>query len=211
MIVAPRNRRTNQTWDPDDAGGLRLGDLRLVTIGEYHRLIKIGFFTPNDRIELLDGLLVRKMPQEDPHAVIVSLLPDLFVAVLPADWTVRSQLPVTLAGDNEPEPDAVVCVGPKKRYRTGHPTGKDFEIVVEVVDATLRRDRTNKLQIYARNRIPAYWIVNVRAETVEVYSEPRAGQTPTYRRQENYPRGTQVPVVLRGEKVAEIKVDDLFE
>ena len=181
-----------------------------MTIDEYHRLIKIGFFTPDDRIELLDGYLVQKMPQDDPHAVMVSILPDLLAAIVPRDWAIRTQLPVTLVGDNEPEPDAVICPGPKTRYRAGHPTARDIAIVIEVSDKTLRRDRSTKLRIYARNRLPVYWIVNIPSEVVEVYTEPRAGRTPGYRHRTDYRRGESVPIALPGGKARQLSVESLF-
>lgn len=191
---------------------LALDDLRPMTLDEYHRLIKIGFFTPDDRVELLDGYLVRKMPQDDPHAVSVSLLPDEFAKVIPAEWIVRSQLPITMASSSEPEPDGVVCLGPKRRYGAGHghPTAKDIAIVIEVADTTLRRDRTTKLRIYARNRLPVYWIINLIENQVEVYTEPRAARVPTYRHRTDYGRGSKVPVAVRGKVVGEVQVNDLL-
>ena len=192
------------------APGIDLGELRSLTLDEYHRLIKLGFFTPDDRVELVEGYLVKKMPQVDPHAVSVSLLPDEFLKVLPADWIVRAQLPITLSGNNEPEPDAVVCLGPKRRYSTGRPTARDVAMVIEVSDTTIRRDRGLKLRAYARNRITVYWIVNLAEGQVEVYSAPRAGRNPTYRYRQDFGRGTRVPVVIRGKTVGDIAVNDLL-
>ena len=52
-----------------DKVDLGLNDLRRMTLLEYHRLIEIGFYSTEDRIELLDGYVVQKMPQNDPHSV----------------------------------------------------------------------------------------------------------------------------------------------
>lgn len=45
--------------------------------------------------------------------------------------------------------------------------------MIEVADDSLRRDRTVKAALYARFRIPEYWVVDVAAEVVEVFSGPR--------------------------------------
>ena len=45
--------------------------------------------------------------------------------------------------------------------------------MIEVADDSLRKDRTLKATLYARFRVPEYWVVNVEAEVVEVFTEPR--------------------------------------
>jgi len=210
MIATPRKPSISPFSPTDREERLQIDELRRMTLGEYHRLIEIGFFTPDDKVELLDGYLVRKMPQDDPHAVLVDVLPEVLKSILPAKWTVRAQLPVTLVGDSEPEPDAVVCLGPKKRYFAGHPTAKDIPIVIEVADSTIRRDRTIKMGIYARNRIPFYWIVNIPGRIVEVYSKPLVGRSPRYRVRTDFPVGSKIPVIISDETLAEFSVDEIL-
>ena len=48
----------------------------------------------------------------------------------------------------------------------------DVGLVVEVSDSSLRDDQILKKTIYARASIPTYWIVNVPARRVEVYTDP---------------------------------------
>jgi Uma2 family endonuclease len=209
IATAPINSANSNGAGLSPVNGIDVTDLWQMTVSEYHRLIKLGFFTPDDRVELLDGYLVRKMPQDDPHAVLVNILPDEFMKVIPEEWIVRAQLPVTLIR-SEPEPDAVICPGPKRRYRAGHPTAKDIPLIVEVADTTVRRDRTIKLAIYARNRIPVYWIINLIDNQIEVYTEPKAGRNPTYRVRKDYPAGSKVPVVLHGKHLGDLDVDLLL-
>ena len=47
-------------------------------------------------------------------------------------------------------------------------------MVVEVAGTTLAEDRGIKQERYARAGIPIYWIVNLLASLVEVYTEPDA-------------------------------------
>ncbi len=179
------------------------------TVERYEELTRRGLFDSDDKFEMIDGYLVEKKPQNDPHIVAVDLLSELFLKALPAEWTIRCQFGIRLAG-SVPEPDGVIVPGPKTRYRQRKPVARDVALVIEVSNTTLRYDRTTKLKLYARNRLPIYWIVNVGDEVVEVYSDPKAGKEPGYRARADYGRGSKVPIVLRGETVAEIEVDAIF-
>ena len=62
-------------------------------------------------------------------------------------------------------------------------------------------------KIYAAAGIPVYWIVNVVARQVEVYSKPG---TNGYQLREDYGPGQSVPVVLDGIQVGTIAVADIL-
>jgi Uma2 family endonuclease len=176
----------------------------------YEELTRRGFFGPADKIELIDGYLVEKMPRNDPHSFAVDVLTEMLLRALPAEWTARFQFGVRLSSDTIPEPDAVVVPGPKSLYARRKPNRKDIALVIEVADSSLRYDRTTKQTIYARDRLAVYWIVNIPAQTVEVYTEPRAGRAASYQKQAVYTRGQRVPVVANGKTLAEVEVDKLF-
>jgi Uma2 family endonuclease len=179
-------------------------------IGEYERLVEIGFFGPADRAELVDGWLVDKMPQNPRHATAVDLANEAILRRVPAGWTTRSQLPIRLPGDNAPEPDVAVVLAPKQRYSERHPTEKDIALVVEVADTSLDDHRRFKLPQYARAKLPVYWIINLTDGCVEVYTHPRGGKTPGYRHRTNYGPGETVPIVVGGVEVGALAVDDCF-
>jgi Uma2 family endonuclease len=172
-------------------------------------MIRTGILKEDDRVELIYGWIVDKMPQNSPHAAAVSRLQLGLPPVLGGEWVLRSQLPVTFV-DSEPEPDAVIARGPVNRYDRRHPRGRDITAVIEVADTSLEDDRTVKGPLYARERIPTYWIVNVVDRQIEVYSQPRAGKSPAYRHQQTYRPGEAVPLVLAGAPAGAIPVDDLL-
>jgi len=180
------------------------------TAAEYNRLTEIGFFTPSHRVELLEGLQVTKMAHNELHATVLDLLEELLAKMLTTPWTFRTQRPVVLSGDNMPEPDLVVVPSPKRRYFRAHPSANEIALVVEVSGTTLEQDRGLKQRIYARNRLPAYWIVNLLESCIEVYTQPRAGKTASYRRIKVYGRDEVVPVDLRGDIIGGISVNDLL-
>ncbi len=180
------------------------------SVEQYHRMGEIGLLTPEHRVEFLEGLVVNKMNVNPPHGNAMELVDDEIRRVLPKNWRVRSQLPVTTL-DSEPEPDfAIVLTGPRDR-KGRHPNPDEVGLVVEVADSSLARDRGPKARLYARAEVPTYWIVNLIDRQVEVYTDPTGPcDEPKYATLTNYVAGSEVPVVLDGVEVARLKVDDLL-
>jgi Uma2 family endonuclease len=79
-----------------------------------------------------------------------------------------------------------------------------------VAESSLPQDRGTKVRVYARARIPVYWIVNIPDSQIEVYTQPRAGKSPTYRQQRIYRLDESVPLVLAGQEIAPFAVRDLL-
>jgi Uma2 family endonuclease len=179
------------------------------SVKQYHRMIETGVLTENDRVELLDGWILPKMPHKPPHDGTVLLVQTELLARVPADQVVRIQSAITLS-ESEPEPDVAVARGPARRYMRSHPRPRDIALLVEVADTTLAYDRTFKGPLYAQARIPVYWIVNLPESRIEVYTEPRSGQAPAYRRQRDFSGRESVPLVIGGRVVARIPVLDLL-
>jgi Uma2 family endonuclease len=136
---------------------------------EYDRLIEIGIFCPGDKVELLGGQLCVSEPQNNPHATAISLGLEALQKALPPGWHVRVQLPLALDDESEPEPDLAVVSGGPRDY-VDHPSRP--ALVVEVADASVALDRAHKGGLYARARLPEYWIVNLVDRVLEVYREP---------------------------------------
>jgi len=75
---------------------------------EYERLIELGVFRVDERLELLDGQLVVREPQESRHAGTIRRVIAALRGALGETWQVDSQLPIALDDDSEPEPDISV-------------------------------------------------------------------------------------------------------
>jgi Uma2 family endonuclease len=179
------------------------------TVDQYHQLGQAGILTPEDRVELIDGWIVEKAVQKPPHARANARLQRVLPRVVPAGLEIRFQLPITLP-TSEPEPDGVLARGPEERYRDAHPGPRDVLLVVEVADTTLAFDRGEKLLLYAAARLPAYWIINIPDQRIEVYVNPRGGRRPGYRTRTDFVRGIKVPIVVNAQTVGEIAVNDLL-
>ncbi len=180
-----------------------------LTVEQYHRMIQAGVFTENDPVELVEGLLVSKMPHSPTHDGTISILLRLVWTSLPRKWIVRVQSAITLE-TSEPEPDLAIVEGPENRYLAAHPVPSEIAAVMEVADTTLVYDQTVKARLYARAHIPVYWIVNLIANRVEVYSNPKGGKVPGYRQRDDYRLELGVPLVIDGKEVASFPVRRLF-
>src|SRR5207247_9830386 len=95
---------------------------RRFTRAEYDRLIDQGFFEEDERIELLDGLLVVKEPQGSEHSAAVSGVGAALQRAFGPRYHVRVGARVALDDPSEPGPDlAVVCVRPFAHRDVLHP------------------------------------------------------------------------------------------
>ncbi len=74
----------------------------------------------------------------------------------------------------EPQPDIAVVKARREGYRTEHPSPDEILLIIEVADTSLQRDRDLKIPLYAQAQIPDVWLVNLPADGIEVYGEPRA-------------------------------------
>jgi len=142
------------------------------TRAEYDRLIEIGVFRPGDPVELLGGELIVAEPQSSPHYTAVCLAEEALRSAFGAGWLIRTQGPIALDEQSEPEPDVAVARGNVRDYSREHPARP--VLVVEVAVSSLSLDRNHKGSLYARAGLEDYWIVNLVERVLEVYRQPVA-------------------------------------
>ncbi len=180
-----------------------------LSVNQYEAMVESGIFTERDKLQLINGILVAKVSQGDDHSVSDELCRTWLTAVLPAGWSIRTNKPVRLLPDSEPEPDEAVVRGSTRDYartRRGTPGPQDVGLIVEVSHTSLADDRA-MVGIYGPAGIPVYWIVNLVNRQVEVYASP----TPNgYATRDIYRSGQNIPVVLDGTVVGQIAVDDIM-
>jgi Uma2 family endonuclease len=130
----------------------------------------LGFFR-GERVELVEGIVVRMSPIGPAHASAVQRLMELLLPRLLGRATVRTQQPFVASDDSEPEPD--VAVVPGGRYAERHPDAA--LLIVEVAESSLEYDRQTKGPLYAASRVGEYWVVDLVGRAVEVYTNPAHG------------------------------------
>jgi Uma2 family endonuclease len=150
--------------------------VRRWSVEEYYRLAEMGFIAPDERVELIEGEIIRMSPLNPPHAFGSGRVQSLLLGIFQTGWVVRIGLALRVSTESEPEPDFTVVRGRLEDYLAGHPTSA--ELVVEVSDSSLQFDLGTKAGLYARSGIPDYWVLNLpgRALVVHRNPDPAAGQ-----------------------------------
>ena len=181
--------------------------LHRITVDEYERIIEAGALEDPSRVELIDGHIVDKMGKNAGHSYTTKETLKALDSRLPAGWTSRKEEPVRIPPYDEPEPDIAIVRGTDADYRRRIPTAADVALLVEVSESTLSQDRGEKRSAYAKGRIPVYWIVNLVARQVEVYTRPVKG---VYLTRKDFLPGQQIPVTIGGQRLRPIAVDDIL-
>lgn len=137
-----------------------------VSVEFYHEAGRLGWISED--VELLEGVIFKKMAKSPLHEWLVRCLRRLLEAACGPGLMVEKEQPIT-CDRSEPEPDLAVFAGDWNDYRTKHPT--TAELVIEISINTRQRDRS-KAGIYAEAGVKEYWLVEPEAGTISVYTGP---------------------------------------
>ena len=175
--------------------------IRKFTVAQYHQMGESGVLTLDDRVELLEGWIVKKMNHGPAHGFVVRFLSNCLQSQVPKGWICQCQLPITTLR-SEPEPDLAVVRGNITDFRDRHPTGFECRLLVEVADSSLHKDRA-KAAVYFSAGVEEYWIVNLEDKRLERYRKATLDSPEIFGR-EDFIR-TQI-----GDKTIEIVLSDLI-
>jgi Uma2 family endonuclease len=186
-----------------------LSGLYRFTVGQYDQMVEDGPISEDDHVELIEGLLVRKMGKKRPHVQAGKKGLQALSRVAPPGWHVAKEDPIVASDWSKPEPDLALVRGDVEDYSNRDVTAAEIAHVVEISAATLTDDRTVMGRVYSASGIPFYWVVNLIDSQVEVYSEadPLLGR---YGTRTDYLPGQDVPVIVDAREVARIAVDSLL-
>lgn len=134
----------------------------------------------HQKVELIEGELINKMPKNRPHVNALILLQNWLVRVFGFLY-VAPEAPINVSPEddpnNEPMPDLIVlnrpCTGFEGKTK---PAPQDLRMVVEISDTTLRFDMTVKAALYARAGIVEYWVLDIGGRWLAVHREASKGE-----------------------------------
>jgi Uma2 family endonuclease len=149
---------------------------KMWTADEYELIVEKGILSEDERVELIQGEIVKMAPIGPRHAMCVRRLDSLFIHLLGNAVIVSGQSPVRLGNNSEPEPDVALLKYREDEYGQAHPTAEDVYLIVEVADSTVLSDRLIKAPMYAEAGIGEMWLVNLEKDVIEVYSSPSEGK-----------------------------------
>jgi Uma2 family endonuclease len=145
------------------------------TVDEYHRMSEAGILAETDRVELIEGEIVKMSPIGKYHAACVKRLNSILNRRVGEYAIVSVQDPIRLNDYSEPEPDIALLKPRDDFYAQDLPTVEDVLLIIEVADSSVEYDRNVKLPLYAKAGISETWIANLRDDGIEVCSQPANG------------------------------------
>jgi Uma2 family endonuclease len=138
------------------------------------RMREAGLLEPG-KYELIEGELITFMGMNRPHGFAVQALNVELSRTFGTD-RMMIQMPIDLSPEDratsEPQPDLAVLRRSFRELPMTTPGTADLLLVVEVSDTTLVFDRYTKGRLYARARIPEYWVLDLNARKLIVHREP---------------------------------------
>jgi len=164
---------------------------------QYFALVDRGELRPDDRVELLEGVVVSMAPQGSPHANAIARITALLVPLVGARGVVRVLCSFRAGRYNVPEPDFAVVPGPLERWEHAHPS--EAFLIIEVSDSSLPTDRLSKAAIYAAAGVPQYLVVNLPGDRIETFASPDPARA----------AWIEARPAFRGERIALVTLPDL--
>jgi Uma2 family endonuclease len=143
-----------------------------ISVETYRCMAEEGVLAPDARVELIDGTLYDIPPIESRPGAVVDLLNQLLILAVGDHAIVRCRGPVQLGDFSEPQPDLSLLAMRDDFYREKASTEASTLLAIEVSESTLRFDRTTKMALYARHRIPEFWLFDVNGRQLHCFRNP---------------------------------------
>ncbi len=178
---------------------------RWFSVEEYDRMIRSGIFTEDERIELIEGDIVKMSPIGKLHAACVIRLTMLLTRIVGQLALVSVQNPIHPNDFSRPQPDVALLKPRDDFYAQAHPMPDDILLIVEVADTTAAFDRAVKVPLYARAGIPVVWLIDLQRDLIEIYSQPVNG---AYQEVRDARRGDTL--TLESLSVLKLSIDEIL-
>ena len=146
---------------------------RLWTVEEYHRLITLDVLHENEHVELIRGEIVRMAWMSSRHRSVVMRTNTRLHREQCGDMQIQIRGPIGIRGGSELRPDIAVVKARPDFYVNALPEPADVLLIIEVAEGSLEHDRYVKGSLYAQDRIPEYWLIDLLHDRVEVYRDPK--------------------------------------
>jgi Uma2 family endonuclease len=149
---------------------------RAFTVDDISRMIEVGVLGPDENFELIEGDLVMMAAKHVGHDKIKNILNRVLNRAATDEWFVANEPSLQLAKDILVEPDialirqSVYNANPRSFAR---PKPKDVRLVIEIAASSLSYDSGVKSRLYARHRIPEFWVIGVEEWKTWIHTEPR--------------------------------------
>jgi Uma2 family endonuclease len=100
------------------------------TVDEFQRMGEVGLLKEDDRVELIDGELIRMNPIGSGHGGHVNRLNRIFGRELRDRVLISAQNPLQIRPRGQPQPDVMLMRPRADFYRRGHPIAADVLLLI---------------------------------------------------------------------------------
>jgi Uma2 family endonuclease len=145
--------------------------LRRFSTEKYLQMVAAGVLGPEDKVELIGGVIVDMSPAGIPHNHFLINIVELFSPLL-ATHRIAVQATLPLGVGQVFDPDFMLLRRTAQGYKHRYPQPADVLLLIEAAESSLRRDREVKLPVYAAAGIQEYWIADLDREQVLVHRDP---------------------------------------
>ena len=145
---------------------------RKFTVDEYYRMGEAGIFHPEERVELIEGVIVVISPIGIRHAASVHRYIQVFSPLVGERISFQIQNPIHLDDNTEPQPDVMLLRPRPDNFYGSHPGPEDVLLVIEVSETSLNYDRDVKAHLYGRHNIPETLVLTLPGDCIEGFTRP---------------------------------------
>ena len=149
---------TTQTKPPPHHADVSQLPLRRFTVDEYFAMVEAGILKKEDKVELIDGVIVAMAPMGRNHRSTTNRYTRLFGESIRRRAIVQIQSSIVLDDRTMPEPDLALLREQADFYRSDDAGPEDVLLLIEVSDGSVDYDLNEKLPRYAQAGIPEVWI-----------------------------------------------------
>src|SRR6185437_11877876 len=125
-----------------------------LTVGQFRAMIANATIADDERIELIEGLLVARARRSRAEIVAGNKGLRILWRMIPPGWHVAKGTSILLSDWSRPEPDLAVIRGVVDDYEEREATAADVALAVEIAGADLPADRSDLARVYAAAGIP---------------------------------------------------------
>lgn len=143
-----------------------------LSTNQYLRMIDAGILGPDDKVELIGGLITPMAPAGPEHNGSLLQLTDIFASRLD-EYQLLIQGTVSISEGHVLDPDVALLRRKPGRYRKLLPTAEDILLIVEAASTSLPKDRHVKLPVYAAAGVQEYWIADLERQVLHVFRDPQ--------------------------------------
>ena len=145
---------------------------RFFTVDEFRLMGEAGVFAPEERVELVEGWIVRMSPIGDPHNGRTTRANRLFHDLFGRLAVIQVQGPLRLGDSSQVQPDVAVLRERADLYEQGTPVPANALLIVEIADSTIQYDLGAKASLYAVHGIVEYWVEDIPGDRLVVHRDP---------------------------------------